>query len=345
MEVKDFDFHLPGHLIADRPAEKRSSSRLLVADPVRKCTAHRHFYDLVSLLDEKDLLVMNDTRVMPARLLGQKSTGGRVEVLVERVLSPQVALAHVRASKSPGPGAHLCLESEIDVEVKGRRGALFELAFDARRTVPEWLEACGHMPLPPYIDRAEVEADRARYQTVYADPAKTGAVAAPTAGLHFDEALLAQIDALGVRRCTVTLHVGAGTFQPVRVDRVEQHEMHAEWLSVTKDVCQAVAETRARGGRVVAIGTTAVRSLETAAASGELQPFEGETRIFIYPGYPFRVVDALVTNFHLPASTLIMLVSAFAGRDFVMRAYDEAVRSGYRFFSYGDAMFFPARVS
>jgi S-adenosylmethionine:tRNA ribosyltransferase-isomerase len=239
----------------------------------------------------------------------------------------------------------LCLESEIDVEVTGRHGSLFELAFDARRTVPAWLEAFGRMPLPPYIERAEVEADRARYQTVYADPAKTGAVAAPTAGLHFDEALLAQIDALGVRRCTVTLHVGAGTFQPVRVDRVEQHEMHAEWLSVTEDVCRAVAETRARGGRVVAIGTTAVRSLETAAASGELQPFEGETRIFIYPGYQFRVVDALVTNFHLPASTLIMLVSAFAGRDFVMRAYDEAVRLGYRFFSYGDAMFFPARVS
>ncbi|MCW8972756.1 MAG: tRNA preQ1(34) S-adenosylmethionine ribosyltransferase-isomerase QueA, partial [Gammaproteobacteria bacterium] len=284
-----------------------------------------------------DLLVFNDTRVIPARLFGRKESGGAVEVLVERITGEQTVLAHLRASKSPRPGSWLTLEEGIAVEVSGRDGALFALRFPA--PVLELLKQYGRMPLPPYIEREAGESDAERYQTVYAR--KEGAVAAPTAGLHFDEAMLAHLDEMGVESAYVTLHVGAGTFQPVRVDDIREHHMHSEYIEVPQAVVDAVAATRARGGRVVAVGTTVVRSLESAARAngGELAVYSGETDIFIYPGYQFRVIDALVTNFHLPESTLLMLVSAFAGYEQTMAAYRHAVEQRYRFFSYGDAMF------
>ncbi|MCY1297967.1 S-adenosylmethionine:tRNA ribosyltransferase-isomerase [compost metagenome] len=280
-------------------------------------------------------MVFNNTRVIPARLFGQKATGGRLEVLVERVLDNRRVLAHVRASKAPKPGTRIEIDGGGAADMLARHDSLFELRFD--EDVLPLLERVGHMPLPPYIDRPDEASDRERYQTVYAE--RSGAVAAPTAGLHFDQALLAAIRAKGVEQAFVTLHVGAGTFQPVRVERIEDHHMHHEWLEVGQDVVDAVAACRARGGRVVAVGTTSVRSLESAAQSGELKAFSGDTDIFLYPGRPFHVVDALVTNFHLPESTLLMLVSAFAGYPETMAAYAAAVAEGYRFFSYGDAMF------
>lgn len=337
MLSSDFHFELPDDLIARYPADHRSASRLLCLEGETGMFQDRMFTDLPDLLHPGDLLVFNDTRVIPARLLGEKSSGGKVEVLVERIIDDQHALAHVRASKAPRPGSLLRLEDAVEVEVLGRDGALFLLYFDADRPLLELLEAVGRIPLPPYIDR-EVEAlDRERYQTVYAR--RHGAVAAPTAGLHFDESLLGRLAAEGVESTFVTLHVGAGTFQPVRVDRIEEHVMHAEYVEVGEEACERVRAVRARGGRVVAVGTTSVRSLETAARNGELEPFQGDTEIFIYPGYRFRAVDALITNFHLPGSTLLMLVAAFAGRDNVMRAYRHAVEQRYRFFSYGDGMF------
>lgn len=337
MQRHDFSYDLPPELIAQAPPAERSASRMLVLDGRTGALEDSRFATLDQRLGPDDLLVFNDTRVIPARLRGEKATGGRVEVLIERVLDARRALAHVRASKSPRPGAVLRLESAFDVRVLGRAEDLFELEFPAGRTVLEWLEAHGHVPLPPYIARPDDDADRERYQTVYAS--RPGAVAAPTAGLHFDEAMLERLAERGVRTTRVTLHVGAGTFQPVRVERLEDHRMHAEYLEVDETACEAVAAARARGGRVVAVGTTVVRSLETAAAGGELRPYRGETRLFIRPGYRFRVVDALLTNFHLPESTLLMLVSAFAGHEHVMRAYRHAVEQRYRFFSYGDAMF------
>ena len=337
MQRHDFSYDLPPELIAQVPLAERGASRMLVLDGRTGALEDSRFATLDARLHPDDLLVFNDTRVIPARLRGEKATGGRVEVLIERVLDRRRALAHVRASKSPRPGSELRLESALDVRVLGRGDDLFELEFPAGRTVLEWLEAHGHVPLPPYIARADDAADRERYQTVYAR--RPGAVAAPTAGLHFDDAMLERLAARGVRTARVTLHVGAGTFQPVRVERLEDHRMHAEYLEVDETACEAVAATRARGGRVVAVGTTVVRSLETAAADGELRPYRGETRLFIRPGYRFRVVDALLTNFHLPESTLLMLVSAFAGHEHVMRAYRHAVEQRYRFFSYGDAMF------
>jgi S-adenosylmethionine:tRNA ribosyltransferase-isomerase len=338
MRRSDFHFDLPEELIAQRPAAERRGSRLLLLDGADGALEDRLFTDLPGLLRPGDLLVFNDTRVIPARLYGRKASGGQVEVLVERITAEREVLAHVRASKSPRAGSRLTLEGEVEVEVTGRDGALFALRFPG--PVLEILKRVGHMPLPPYIEREAVESDAERYQTVYAR--KEGAVAAPTAGLHFDEAMLEHLQAMGVESAYVTLHVGAGTFQPVRSDDIREHVMHRETIEVPEAVVEAVARTRARGGRVVAVGTTVVRSLESAARanpSGVLAPFQGETDIFIYPGYSFRVVDAMLTNFHLPESTLLMLVSAFAGYEQVMAAYRHAVAEKYRFFSYGDAMF------
>ncbi len=335
MRVADFHFELPEALIARHPLAERRASRLLVLNGESGALSHRHFSDLLEYLRPGDLMVFNNTRVIPARLFGQKASGGRLEILVERVLDSHRVLAHVRSSKSPKPGSILQIDGGGEAEMVARHDALFELKF-AEEVLP-LLDRVGHMPLPPYIDRPDEDADRERYQTVYARHA--GAVAAPTAGLHFDQDLLEAISAKGVESAFVTLHVGAGTFQPVRVERIEDHHMHREWLEVGQDVVEAVAACRARGGRVVAVGTTSVRSLESAARDGLLKAFSGDTDIFLYPGRPFHVVDALVTNFHLPESTLLMLVSAFAGYPETMAAYAAAVEQGYRFFSYGDAMF------
>lgn len=334
MRVADFQFDLPDELIARYPLAERSASRLLVLDGADGSLQHEHFATLPDYLRAGDLLVFNNTRVIPARLFAQKESGGKAEVLVERVLDEHRVLAHVRASKAPKPGSRLLLERGSALML-ARHDALFELEFD--QPVLPLLEQIGHMPLPPYIDRADELSDRERYQTVYAEHA--GAVAAPTAGLHFDRSMLEQLAGMGVDTAFVTLHVGAGTFQPVRVEQLEDHQMHREWLEVSQTVVDAVQRCRARGGRVVAVGTTSVRSLETAAKSGELKPYSGDTNIFIYPGCRFNVVDALVTNFHLPESTLLMLVSAFAGYSATMHAYQQAVAGQYRFFSYGDAMF------
>ena len=335
MHVSDFHFDLPDNLIARHPLAERRASRLLCLDGPSGALAHRQFVDLLDYLRPGDLMVFNDTRVIPARLFGRKESGGQLEILVERVLDGQRVLAHVRSSKSPKPGSLILLEDGTPVRMLARHGALFELGFDT--DVLALLERIGHMPLPPYIDRPDETADRERYQTVYAD--KAGAVAAPTAGLHFDRELLAAIESMGVQTARVTLHVGAGTFQPVRVERIEEHHMHSEWLEVSAGVVEAVRACKARGGRVIAVGTTSVRSLETAAQSGEIAPYTGDTDIFLYPGKRFHVVDALVTNFHLPESTLLMLVAAFAGYPQAMAAYRAAVEQQYRFFSYGDAMF------
>ena len=340
LDLSQFDYELPSELIAQAPAARRDASRLLRLDAGGGLHDLR-FLDLPTLLRAGDLLVFNDTRVIKARLHGRKASGGRVEVLVERITGPRQALAHVRASKSPGPGTRLAFAGGVfEAEVAGREGELFDLRFPDR--VLELLERHGEVPLPPYITHAADAGDENRYQTVYAD--KPGAVAAPTAGLHFDEAMLERLDAQGVGRAFVTLHVGAGTFQPVRVSRVRDHVMHAERYVVPADTLRRVRETRAAGGRIVAVGTTSVRALEAAAAQGgdEDSPREGDTRLFITPGYAFACVDALITNFHLPQSTLLMLVSALAGMEPIRRAYAHAVRSRYRFFSYGDAMFIEA---
>jgi S-adenosylmethionine:tRNA ribosyltransferase-isomerase len=336
MRVSDFDYPLPEGLIADRPAHPRSHSRLLELG----CDGRirdRRMTEFPALIGADDLLVFNNTRVIPARLFGRKSTGGKVEVLVERLLDEHRVLAHVRASKSPGAGSQLRLaDAGLVVDVLSRQGDLFELLFNDTTPVLELLEIHGHVPLPPYIDRPDNRTDRDDYQTLFAQI--PGAVAAPTAGLHFDESLLEALQARGIRSAFVTLHVGAGTFQPVRAARLEDHVMHAESVQVDRAVCDAVAATRARGGRVVAVGTTVVRSLESAAQRGELAPCCQDTQLFITPGYRFRVVDVLLTNFHLPQSTLLMLVCALAGYDPVMAAYRHAIERRYRFFSYGDAM-------
>lgn len=337
MQLSDFDYDLPKDLIAQHPAKQRTGSRLLSLNRVNGDIEHRQFSDILSFLQPGDLLVFNNTKVIPARLFGQKSTGGKIEVLVERLTDTHRLLAHVRSSKSPKAGAKLVLANHIMATVLGREGDLFQLEFDRSKTALEWLERYGHMPLPPYIERTDEHDDAERYQTVYAQ--HKGAVAAPTAGLHFDNDLLAQITAKGVNSAFVTLHVGAGTFQPVRVDNILEHHMHSEWIEVSEETCEKVRQTKALGGRVIAVGTTTVRCLESAAKSGVLEPFQGDTDIFIYPGYHFHIIDALLTNFHLPASTLIMLVAAFAGYESTLNAYQQAVAEKYRFFSYGDAMF------
>ncbi len=336
MRLADFHYALPPELIARYPATERPGSRLLVIEPASALVDAR-FSDLARHLRAGDLLVLNDTRVIPARLLGHKESGGRVELLVDRILDEGRALAHLRSSHAPRPGTRLRFDGDLVVVVEGRAEDLFRVRFPSQRTVPEWLAAQGHVPLPPYLGRDDEPLDRERYQTVYAR--EEGAVAAPTAGLHFDPALLEALERHGVSRTTITLHVGAGTFQPVRTDDIAAHRLHAERVVVNDAACAAIAAARARGGRVVAVGTTSVRAVETAASEGILKPFVGETRLFLRPGAPFRVVDALITNFHLPESTLLMLVAAFGGYERVMAAYRHAVASRYRFYSYGDAMF------
>lgn len=336
MRTEIFKYFLPDSLIARQPTAERRGSRLLTVAGVGGEICHRQFPDILELVRPGDLMVFNDTRVIPARLLGRKETGGKVELLVERLLDEQRVLAHIRAGKSPKAGTMLLFDEGVSALVTGRRDDLFEVTFVGSETL-DVLERIGHMPLPPYIDRPDDMQDRERYQTVYSR--EPGAVAAPTAGLHFDEELLAELQAQGVAVGYVTLHVGAGTFQPVRVDDIREHRMHTEIIDVSEELCRRVEETRAAGNRVIAVGTTTVRCLETAGASGVMQPQRGETDIFIYPGYSFRIVDALLTNFHLPESTLLMLVCALAGYDTVMAAYQQAVQQQYRFFSYGDAMF------
>jgi S-adenosylmethionine:tRNA ribosyltransferase-isomerase len=341
MQRSDFHYDLPGQLIATHPHPSRSDSRLLCLDPGNASLHDCQFADLPGLLEPGDLLVYNDTRVIPARLFGRKATGGRVEVLVERITGTHSALVHLRASKTPRTGAILLLDGDLRVQVTGRAEDLFEVEFSGDYSVPDLLERMGHMPLPPYMNRMDEPADRERYQTIYARV--PGAVAAPTAGLHFDEQIMRRLDARGIDHAYVTLHIGAGTFQPVRVENISEHVMHHEYCVVDATVCGKIAEARQRGGRVVAVGTTAVRALETASRDGDISPYCGDTNLFITPGYRFRSVDALLTNFHLPESTLLMLVCAFAGYEAVMRAYRHAVGSGYRFFSYGDAMYISSR--
>ncbi|MDD2770066.1 MAG: tRNA preQ1(34) S-adenosylmethionine ribosyltransferase-isomerase QueA [Methylococcus sp.] len=333
----DFHYHLPEELIAQAPLPERSASRLLCLDGRTGGLEDKAFLDLEALLRPGDLLVFNDTRVLPARLFGRKETGGAVEILLERLLDARRMLAHVRASKAPKPGAALLLDSGYQARVLGRDGDLFDIELESEERLEAVLDRIGHMPLPPYITRADTPADLERYQTVYA--AKPGAVAAPTAGLHFDAAMLKRLNAAGVNAARVTLHIGAGTFQPVRAENLEDHHMHAEFCEVGTNVVEAVRQTRGVGGRVIAVGTTSMRTLETAARSGELRAFAGDTRLFIQPGFRFNCVDALLTNFHLPESTLLVLVCAFAGYGETLTAYRHAVTQAYRFFSYGDAMF------
>lgn len=339
MDVQDFQYELPEELIAQSPLDQRSASRLLHLQRGSGGVVDRQFAELPALLRQGDLLVFNNTRVIPARLQATKASGGQVEIMVERLIGADEAMVQLRANRKPQLGTSLQVQVAgelLSLEVLDRQGEFWRL-----RVAPPWswaelLEAAGHMPLPPYITRDDTALDRERYQTVYASV--PGAVAAPTAGLHFDEVLLDQLAERGVEGAYCTLHVGAGTFQPVREQDITRHQMHAEWLEVDQALVDAVAATKQRGGRVVAVGTTALRALESAAAAGALAPYKGDTQLFIYPGYEFKVVDALITNFHLPGSTLLMLVSALAGREQILSAYAHAVAHRYRFFSYGDAM-------
>ncbi len=340
----DFNFDLPQELIATYPSSERTACRMLCLDGSNGQLCDKHFYDLKEFLKPGDLLVFNDTKVIPARLYGQKSTGGAVELLIERLLSESTALSHIRASKAPKSGNILHIDGGYDLKVTGRQGDLFFVETLDGQSLLDILNACGHIPLPPYIDRPDEPLDKERYQTVYSKV--PGAVAAPTAGLHFDEKQLLDLQNFGVKLAFVTLHVGAGTFQPVREDDVTNHHMHSEFVHLSPEVAQAVIDTHKKGNRVIAVGTTAVRSLESAAmeakkigSKDEIVPFAKDTSIFIYPGYKYNVVDALITNFHLPESTLIMLVSAFAGYKETMNAYLHAVSLKYKFFSYGDCMF------
>lgn len=347
MKLSDFDYVLPEELIAHYPLPARSDSRLLCLDRQSGVIHHQQFRQIVDMISPADLLVFNDTRVLPARLQGRRAdTGGFVEVMIERLLPGNEAMAHVRASNTRSPGLRLVLTSAetdqtLEAEIISRHGDFYHLRFLCTEPLVDMLEKVGHIPLPTYIDRHDELADRSRYQTVYGR--HPGAVAAPTAGLHFDDQLLQNLKTRQIEMGFVTLHVGSGTFQPVRTENVLEHKMHSEWVSVPHAVCEQISACRARGGNVIAVGTTSVRSLESAALknpdSAVLQPYEGETDIFIYPGYTFRVVDAMITNFHLPRSTLMMLISAFAGRERVMAAYQVAIEERYRFYSYGDAMY------
>ncbi|WP_019613439.1 tRNA preQ1(34) S-adenosylmethionine ribosyltransferase-isomerase QueA [Psychromonas ossibalaenae] len=342
MKVSDFSFQLPEELIARYPMPDRSSSRLLSLDGQTGALTHLNFSNICELINKDDLLIFNDTRVIPARLFGEKETGGKIEVLVERVLDETSFLAHVRSSKSPKPGCKLRLENSVDALMVQRHGPLFEIHINNEKSVLEVLENIGHMPLPPYIDRPDEDADKERYQTVYNK--NPGAVAAPTAGLHFDQEILDKLQEKGVDFAFVTLHVGAGTFQPVKVDNILDHQMHSEYAQVSQQVVDKINTAKKKGGRVIAVGTTSVRSVESAAQAAveegrELSPYFSETSIFIYPGYKFQLIDAMVTNFHLSESTLLMLVSAFSGKDNIDNAYKTAINEKYRFFSYGDAMF------
>ena len=337
MKTSDFKYDLPEDQIAQFPLKERSDSRLLIVQ--NKQISDSTFHHLIDLLEPEDLLVFNNTQVIPARLYGHKASGGKIEILIERVLNENTAMAHVKASKSPKVGMQLIINESFSALVTARDDSLFELEFN--QPLLHALDLFGHIPLPPYIERSDEESDFDRYQTVYGSV--PGAVAAPTAGLHFDQALLSAIKAKGIETTEVTLHVGAGTFQPVRVDNILDHHMHSEYIEVSDETVSRIKACKQRGGRVIAVGTTSVRSLESAAlaaqTTGEIEAFSGDTNIFIYPGYEFKVIDALITNFHLPESTLLMLVCALAGYETMMQAYRHAVSEKYRFFSYGDAMF------
>ena len=336
MKLSDFHYSLPEGLIAQDPLASRGASRLLHLERPSGSRVDLTFRDLPGLLRAGDLLVFNDTKVLPARLQGRKLSGGKVEILLERILEDNTALVQIRASKSPKPGSRIRLQDDTELEVQGRLDQFFHIRMPNGDAIMEVFVRLGHMPLPPYITRPDQASDAERYQTVYA---KTpGAVAAPTAGLHFEQSMLDELQARGVSLAYLTLHVGAGTFQPVRVENIKEHRMHAEWFSLSNETVEMVRRTHKSGGRVVAVGTTSLRALETAAGEKGLQPFQGESRLFIYPGYKFKLVDGLITNFHLPESTLLMLVSAFAGHREIMSAYRYAVQRKYRFFSYGDAM-------
>ncbi len=339
MKKSDFYYDLPSRLIAQRPLPERTSSRLLHLAQNGEL-ADRQFSSFIDLVNPGDLLVFNNTRVIPARLFGHKESGGKVEILIERLLGENKVSAHVRSSKSPKPGAKLILDSGYSCQVTGRDDDLFLLHFEVDN-LGEVLEEIGHIPLPPYIERSDEQDDHDRYQTVFGT--QSGAVAAPTAGLHFDDEMLQKIAEKGINSAFVTLHVGSGTFQPVRVDDLSDHIMHAEQIEVDESVVAQIEETKAAGGRVIAIGTTAVRALESASKEGALKPYRGDTRLFITPGYKFNCVDAMLTNFHLPESTLLMLISAFSSYEQVMNAYRHAIEKEYRFFSYGDAMFIEGR--
>jgi len=336
MKLSDFDYHLPPELIARFPLAARSASRLLCLNRQTGEIIHRQFTDLPDLLIPQDLLITNNTRVIPARLRGRKKTGGKVEVLVERILDHDRVLAHVRGGGSIKMGSEIFFENNIQFEMSGRRDELFELRCLDPRPVSQVIDEMGELPLPPYFERNPEASDFDRYQTIFST--EKGSVAAPTAGLHFDEALLNKIRDKNIQIETITLHVGSGTFAPVRTNDITQHKMHAEFLEVSDTICESIKKTKASHHRVIAVGTTVCRSLETASRAGEIKPYSGETDIFIYPGFHFNCVDALITNFHLPRSTLLMLVSAFAGYENIMRAYQEAIEKKYRFFSYGDAM-------
>ncbi len=338
MKKSDFNFNLPNELIAQHPLPERSKSRLLKLNKYNGQTTDLHFKDLLNELNNGDLLVFNNTKVIPARLLAQKSTGGKIEVFVERVLSAHQAKALLKSNKSVKLGSTILFNGQPELIVTAKQGMFYLVETRGDKSLSELMEVYGHMPLPPYITREADQQDDQRYQTVYADDKQAGAVAAPTAGLHFDDELLAQIKAKGIQSAFVTLHVGAGTFQPVKTEDIESHQMHKEWLKVDQAVCDAVKRAKVNGGRVIAVGTTAVRCLETASTKGQIEAFEGDTQIFIYPGYQFKCIDGLITNFHLPESTLVMLVSALAGRENILNAYQHAVDEKYRFFSYGDAM-------
>lgn len=339
MQISDFDYDFPEELIALRPTAERSASRLICLDAHSGKVIHNHFKDIVNLINPNDLLVFNDTKVIPARLYGKKSTGGQIEILITEVLNETDVMALIRSNKPIKHHTKLYFNDIITAEISEKSNDLFTLRFSGITSIEQMLEDIGHMPLPPYIDRLDETEDKTRYQTIYAK--HQGAIAAPTAGLHFDECLLEKLAQNGVQTTSITLHVGIGTFTPVRVETIETHKMHEEKIEISEDTVKKILETKARGGRIIAVGTTTVRSLETAAQSGNLLPFSGKTSIFIYPGFRFQVVDALITNLHLPRSTLLMLVSAFAGRENILHAYREAVKHRYRFFSYGDAMFIP----
>ena len=336
MKTSDFDFELPPELIAQLPSQERNQSRLLRLDGGSGALADEQFINLPNFLKSGDLLVFNDTRVIKARLFGVKDSGGKLEVLIERVLDENQALAHIRASHAPKPGSGLLLAGKMAATVEERQGELFRLSFAGEMPLLDLLEQYGSLPLPPYITHAPEALDETRYQTVYAR--QPGAVAAPTAGLHFDPEMLAMLEKMGVKTAYVTLHVGAGTFQPVRVENISEHHMHSEWYTVPQLTVDLICQAKAEGGRIMSVGTTSLRALESAAASGELEAGSGETNIFIFPGYRFKVVERLLTNFHLPKSTLMMLVSAFGGMENIRRAYRHAVEQRYRFFSYGDAV-------
>lgn len=344
MRLNDFNFDLPLELIARYPLAKRSASRLLCLTGESGAIAHQQFQDITRLIAPGDLLVFNNSKVIPARLIGNKVSGGRVEVLVERIIDDQRMLAQMRVSKPPRIGEYLLFNDQVALEVIDRRNQFYELFYPHQdRTILTVIESIGQIPLPPYLQRDPEECDKERYQTIYAE--HKGSVAAPTAGLHFDEGIFEQLRTNQVDIGYLTLHIGAGTFVPVRVENIREHQMHAEYLEVSSTLCQQIQQTKARGNRVIAVGTTSLRALETASQSGEITPYHGETNIFIYPGYQFRTVDAVITNLHLPGSTLLMLVCAFGGYRQVIQAYQEAVLHAYRFYSYGDAMWITRRVS